>query len=65
MLGEIIKRRRQLFPPVLGAGLEKFWGFASEEARHVSEGREPTQKDAELVVRVAAALIVYVSDNTD
>ena len=34
----------------------RFWGYASNEARHVKEGRQPTRDEAEFVVGVAAVI---------
>lgn len=61
-LGEIASRRPDLFPKPLDKAMAKLWGYASNEARHALEGRAPRRKEVELVVHVAAALIVYVSN---
>jgi hypothetical protein len=45
----------------LDEALEKLWGYASETGRHLQEGREPRFADAELVVTVAAAVAIYLS----
>ena len=34
--------------------ITRLWGFASENARHIREGREPTYAKIELAVSVAA-----------
>ena len=47
-------------PKPLDTALEKLWGFASEQGRHIREGREPRFEEAELIVTVAAALSVYL-----
>lgn len=57
-LGKIIGRLR--FPPPLDTALHKLWGFASEQGRHIQEGREPRFEEAELVVTVASAVSVYL-----
>jgi len=41
--------------------VSKLWGFASENARHVSEGREPSFAEAELLVSVVAAAATYLA----
>jgi hypothetical protein len=57
-LGRIIGRLS--FPPPLDSALHKLWGFASEQGRHIQEGREPRFEEAELVVTVASAVSVYL-----
>ena len=57
-LGKIISRLT--LPPPLDAALHKLWGFASEQGRHIVEGREPRFEEAELVVTVASAVGVYL-----
>jgi len=47
-------------PPPLDTAVTKLWGFASEQGRHIREGREPKFEEAELVVTVASALSVYL-----
>lgn len=49
-LGEAIKRNPKLLPKPLDTALSQVWGYASNEARHVEEGREPEREEAELVV---------------
>lgn len=60
-LGTILARNPTLVPPPLNQALEKLWGFASEQGRHLREGREPNYEDAELTVQVAAAVGRYLS----
>lgn len=57
-LGRIISRLS--LPPPLDSALHKLWGFASEQGRHIQEGREPHFEEAELVVTVASAVSVYL-----
>jgi hypothetical protein len=59
-LGEILKRH-DIVPKPLDTALSQMWGYASNEARHVEEGREPTREEAELVVGIAAAMVTYLS----
>lgn len=47
-------------PKPLDIGVEKLWGFASEQGRHIREGRQPRFEEAELIVTVAAAVSVYL-----
>lgn len=47
-------------PRPLDTALEKLWGFASEQGRHIREGRQPRFEEAELVVTTAAAVSVYL-----
>ncbi len=60
-LGEVLKRYPGLLPKPLDEALAKIWGYASNEARHVEEGREPKREEAELVVGLAAALSTYLT----
>lgn len=60
-LGEIIKRYPGLLPKPLDDAITKMWGYSSEMARHVLEGRTPAQAEAELVVGVAAAACSYLA----
>ena len=57
-LGQIIGRLS--LPQPLDQALHKLWGFASEQGRHIQEGREPSFDEAELVVTVASAVSVYL-----
>jgi hypothetical protein len=59
-LGEALKRYPGLLPKPLDTALSQIWGYASNEARHVQEGREPNREEAELVVGLAAALSTYL-----
>jgi hypothetical protein len=43
-------------PKPLDGAVEKLWGFASNHARHISEGKELSHADAELVVAIACAI---------
>lgn len=47
-------------PKPLDSAIEKLWGFASEQGRHIREGRNPRFEEAELVVTVASAVSVYL-----
>ena len=45
----------------LDLAITKLWGFASEQARHLREGRDLSFRDAELVVTVASAVSIYLT----
>lgn len=60
-LGALLSRHRDRIPAPLDQAVEKIWGFASEQGRHVREGREPSIEEAQLAVHVAAAVAVYLS----
>lgn len=60
-IGDLVKRHREKIPPPLDTAIEKLWGYASEQGRHLREGRVPSQREAELVVQVAAAISAYLS----
>lgn len=57
-LGPIIARLS--LPAPLDSALHKLWGFASQQGRHLHEGRAPQFAEAELVVTVASAVSVYL-----
>ncbi|MBP2463939.1 MULTISPECIES: hypothetical protein [unclassified Rhizobium] len=60
-LGKIISRLS--LPAPLDRALHQLWGFASEQGRHLQEGRAPRFEEAELVVTVASAVSVYLLRN--
>lgn len=60
-LGEILKRYPDLLPKPLDEALAKVWGYASNEARHVEEGREPAREEAEMIVGLTATLVTYLT----
>lgn len=59
-LGEIMKRHAAIIPEPLDQAIVKAWGYASENGRHIREGREPTLSEAELIVGLCAALGNYL-----
>jgi hypothetical protein len=50
-----------LLPKPLDEAVPKLWGFASNEARHIVEGRETNREEAELLVGLSAALAGYLT----
>ena len=60
-LGEILNRYKELIPPPLDQAVMKAWGYASENARHIREGREPSFSEAELIVGICASVSTYLS----
>ena len=60
-LGDITKRYPGLIPRPLDGAISKAWGYASENARHIREGREPTFEEAQLVVGMSAAVATYLA----
>jgi hypothetical protein len=59
-LGEIIKHHPGFLPAPLDKGVEKIWGFASDQARHVREGKTPDVIEAELIVGLAGSMATYL-----
>jgi hypothetical protein len=59
-LGEILKRHPNLLPKPLDMALSQVWGYASNEARHVLEGREVSRDEAELLVGLSATVSTYL-----
>ena len=64
-LGEVIKRYKDLIPKPLDEAVTKLWGYASENARHLSEGRKPAYEEAELIVGVVAAVSTYLAKRAE
>jgi AbiJ N-terminal domain 4 len=60
-LGEIIKYYPGVIPKPLDESVAKAWGYASEMARHIREGRKPERKEVELIVNLAATVATYLS----
>ena len=60
-LGEIMQRYRDVVPRPLDEAIIRAWGYASEYARHVREGREPAFEESELVIGMVAALATYLA----
>ena len=60
-LGSVIKNNPGLIPPPLDTAVDKLWGYASEQGRHLREGREPGRDEAILCVHVAAVVAEYLS----
>ena len=64
-LGDIIKRYKDLIPKPLDEAVTKLWGYASENARHLSEGKMPAYEEAELVVGVVASVSTYLAKRAE
>ena len=63
-LGAIIKNHPGLLPKPLDQGVEKIWGYASDQARHLREGKTPDILEAELVVGLAGSVATYLMKKT-
>ena len=59
-LGAILKGHPGLLPKPLDKALSQVWGYASDEARHVSEGREISREEAELLFGLSAVVSTYL-----
>jgi AbiJ N-terminal domain 4 len=61
-LGEIIQRHAAEIgiPRPLDIAIERMWGYASEMARHLREGRVPAREEAEFLLSVSASIIAYL-----
>ena len=64
-LGDILKKYGSLIPAPLDESVKKAWGYASENARHIREGREPSLEEAELIVGIAASVATYLAKKAD
>lgn len=60
-LGDIMKKHKSIIPEPLDQAVIKAWGYASENGRHIREGREPTFSEAELIVGICASVGNYLS----
>lgn len=60
-LGEWVKANRSRIGTPLDKAIESMWGFTSNHGRHLSEGQECSNEDAELIVGFAASLGAYLS----
>jgi hypothetical protein len=60
-LGDWVKQNRQNIGAPLDKAIESMWGFTSNHGRHLSEGKECSDEEAELIVGFAAALGAYLS----
>ncbi|MBX3097827.1 MAG: hypothetical protein KF812_13310 [Fimbriimonadaceae bacterium] len=58
--GDILKWHPNLLPEPLKSAAEKFWGFASENARHAKEGRRLDTAEVEMAVGAAAVLSSFL-----
>jgi hypothetical protein len=58
--GQTVKRLA--LPQPLDQAAEKLWGYASDSARHVTEGHSPSGSEALFVIQVCAAFISYLSE---
>lgn len=48
-------------PKPLDTAVDKLWGFASDRARHVREGKTAGDNEAELVVSIACAVCAFLA----
>lgn len=60
-LGDIMRKYKGLVPEPLDQSIIKAWGYASENGRHIREGRVPSFHDAELIVGICASVGNYLS----
>ena len=58
-LGAFIKDLN--LPPPVDEAVEKMWGFASNQGRHIKKGKELKFAEAMLTVHFCAAIISYLS----
>lgn len=58
-LGPLIKKLG--LPKPLDEAVEKLWGFASNNARHLNEGGKLAGEDVQLVVQVACTICIYLT----
>jgi hypothetical protein len=59
-MGKIIEKYPNIVPKPLDNAIEKIWGFASNQGRHLQEGQAPEYFEAELVVELTTAIATYL-----
>jgi len=59
-LGTLLQRHPELFPSPLNSVVDKAWGWASNNGRHLQEGQAPSFEEAELMVGLSGALCRYL-----
>ena len=64
-LGKLVKSHPERFPQPLNDVIPKLYGYASNNGRHVTEGREPDFAEAELIVGIAATVSTYLARKAD
>lgn len=60
-LGKIVSKFPALFPKPLDTAVAKIWGYASEKARHVKEGNEPSFQEALMIIGFTASLVSFLN----
>lgn len=60
-LGEIVKKYPDLLGEPLNTAVAKLWGYSSEQARHVREGRRLNVDEVELAVGAAVVLASFLA----
>jgi len=58
--GTLLARHDSLLPAPLNTAMTKLWGYASENGRHVREGRVPGYDEGELTVAICAGVAAYL-----
>ncbi len=59
-LGKITNKLN--LPKPIDDVVEKIWGFASNQGRHITEGKKPDFAEAELTVHLSGALVSYLCE---
>lgn len=60
-LGEILKAHPGLIPAPVDKAIAQLWGYGSNTARHVVEGRDSTYEEVELMIGASAISVTYLS----
>lgn len=60
-LGAWLKKNQSIFPQPVNIAVEKLWGYASENGRHLTESQNPSIEEAELVLGLSATLGSYLA----
>lgn len=59
-LGKLLDKYPTLFPAPLNSVADQLFGYASNNGRHLLEGKEPAFDEAQLIVHITAALCTYL-----
>ena len=59
-LGKLLDKYPTLFPAPLNSVADQLFGYASNNGRHLLEGKEPAFNETQLIVHISAALCTYL-----
>lgn len=60
-LGQLVKNHKGVIPAPVDSAVSQIYGYSSNIARHIQEGNDPSEEEAELVVGLMVTLVNYLS----